>query len=95
MTWPVLAIIGAIVIIGITFLFWDTRPKVRSLPIAYCSVFGMIFARAELNALSLVKGALAGIAAGLVITLGIWLQVKDGGSDTTGRGSEEPNDPAA
>lgn len=74
--YPILILLGGfIAVLGVTARVWDTRPRLRGLPIAYGIVMGLVNAYSKGGlAWQILEGVGAGVLIGLVGIFGIWIE---------------------
>jgi hypothetical protein len=73
--------IGALIACGVSAYCWETRPRLRLLPVLYCACAGVVVALCiwDQNDLRTVMKAVSLFAlGGLGLTFALWLQIRFG-----------------
>lgn len=74
--------VGALIACALSAYSWETRPRLRLLPVLYCAFAGVVVAICiwdQNDLAAVVKAASLFALVGLGLTFALWVQIRSGG----------------
>ena len=74
--------VGALIACALSAYSWETRPRLRLLPVLYCAFAGVVVAICiwdQNNLAAVMKAAALFALVGLGLTFALWVQIRSGG----------------